>query len=99
MYVMFTFTPHADGGGGFPDASPTIVEICGIAPEEVRDDIWPLLRRIEPDDLTTLRSAIAQGTRDQTPWDVEFRYRHPSKGPIWMRARCTPLTGADGRLQ
>ncbi len=99
MYVMFTFSPRGDGGGAFPDASPTMLEICGIAPEDVREDLWPLLRRIEPDDLTKLRSAIAQGTRDQTPWDVEFRYRHPSKGPIWMRVRCTPLTGADGSLQ
>jgi PAS domain S-box-containing protein len=99
MYVMFTFSPHADGGGAFPDASPTMLEICGIAPEEVRENVWPLLRRIEPDDLAKMRRAIAQSTRDQTPWDVEFRYRHPSKGPIWMRARCTPLTGADGSMQ
>ena len=32
MYVMFTFSPRADGGGAFPDASPTMLEICGIAP-------------------------------------------------------------------
>jgi PAS domain S-box-containing protein len=99
MYVMFTFVPHANGGGAFPDASPTMHEICGIAPEEVRDDAAPLFRRIEPNDQAKLRSAIAQGTRDQTAWDVEFRYRHPSKGVVWMRARCTPLTGADGSLQ
>ena len=99
MYVMFTFVPRADGGGAFPDASPTMLEICGIAPEEVRDDVAPLFRRIEPDDLAKLRGAIAQGTRDRTAWDVEFRYRHPSKGLVWMRARCTPLTGADGSLQ
>ncbi|MGH6918383.1 MAG: PAS domain-containing protein, partial [Geminicoccaceae bacterium] len=99
MYVMFTFTPHADGGGAFPDASPTMVEICGIDPQEVRDDAWPLFRRIEPDDLARLRRAMAEGTRDRTPWDGEFRYRHPTKGLIWMQARCTPLTGADGSLQ
>jgi PAS domain S-box-containing protein len=98
MYVMFTFAPHADGGA-FPDASPTMLEICGIAPEEVRDDIWPLFRRIEPDDLARLRRAIAEGTRERTAWDVEFRYRHPSKGPIWMRTHCTPLIGADGGVQ
>jgi PAS domain S-box-containing protein len=99
MYVMFTFAPHADGGGAFPDASPTMREICGIAPEEVRDDAAALFRRIEPDDLARLRSAIAQGTRDRAAWDVEFRYRHPAKGAIWMRVHCTPLSGADGSLQ
>src|SRR5919108_464971 len=97
MYVMFTFAPHGNGGGAFPDASPTMHEICGIAPEEVRNDAAPLFRRIEPDDLARLRRAIAQGTREQTAWDVEFGYRHPSKGLVWMRARCTPLTGAHGR--
>ncbi|HEX5080259.1 MAG TPA: PAS domain-containing protein [Geminicoccaceae bacterium] len=96
---MFTFVPCADGGGAFPDASPTMVEICGIAPDEVRRDVSPLFRRIEPDDLAQLRRAIAQGTREEAPWDVEFRYRHPSKGLVWMRVRCTPLTGADGSLQ
>jgi PAS domain S-box-containing protein len=99
MYVMFTFSPRPDGGGAFPDASPTMVEICGIAPDEVRDDAGPLFRRIEPDDLAMLRQAIAKATRDRAAWDVEFRYRHPHKGPIRMRAHCTPLAGADGTLQ
>ena len=99
MYVMFTFSPRADGGGSFPDASPTMLEICGIAPEEVRPDASPLFDGIEPDDLAKLRRAIAQGTHDRAPWDVEFRYRHPTKGPVWMRVRCTPLVGQDGSLQ
>jgi PAS domain S-box-containing protein len=99
MYVMFTFAPHANGGGSFPDASPTIAEICGITPDEVRDDVEPLFRRIEPDDRSRLRGAIARATRERSAWDAEFRYRHPSKGLIWMRARCAPLTGADGSLQ
>lgn len=99
MYVMFTYVPHADGDGAFPDASPTMRTILGIAPEKVRDDAWPLFRRVEPDDLARLRSAIAQGTRDGAAWDAEFRYRHPSKGLLWMRVHCTPLIGQDGSLQ
>jgi PAS domain S-box-containing protein len=99
MYVMFTFSPHADGDGAFPDASPTIRGILGLAPEDVRSDAWPLFRRVVPEDLATLRAAIAQGTRDATAWDVEFRYRHPSKGLLCLRAHCTPLIGQDGSLQ
>jgi PAS domain S-box-containing protein len=99
MYVMFCFEPREQGDGAFPVATPTMLEICGIAPAEVREDLWPLFRRIEPDDLGRLRSAIAEAMRDRTPWDVEFRYRHPSKGLLWMRARCTPLAGRDGTLQ
>jgi PAS domain S-box-containing protein len=99
MYVMFTFTPDVRGGGAFPDVSPTIVEICGIEPDEVRADSSLLFDRVESDDLATLRRAIAQGTREQEPWDLEFRYRHPSKGRRWMRARCTPLLGQDGSLR
>jgi PAS domain S-box-containing protein len=96
---MFSFSPGADGGGAFPVASPTMREICGLAPEAVRHDIGPLFDRIEPDDLAALQRAIAQAARDLAAWDVEFRYRHPDKGLIWMRAHCTPLTGEDGRLQ
>ena len=99
MYVMFSFSPRGHGDGAFPVASPTMLETCGIAPDEVRDDVKPLFDRVEPDDLAKLRAAIAQGTRDQSPWDVEFRYRHPSKGLLWMRAHCTPLVGEDGSLQ
>jgi PAS domain S-box-containing protein len=99
MYVMFSFTPRPEGGGAFPVASPTMREICGVAPEEVRHDIGPLFDRIEPEDRVALQQAIAQAARDQAAWDIEFRYRHPVKGPLWMRAHCTPLTGEDGRLQ
>ena len=99
MYVMFSFSPREQGDGAFPVASPTIVEICGIAPEAVRDDVRPLFERIEPDDLAKLRGAIARATRDRTAWDVEFRYHHPSKALLWMRAHCTPLIGQDGSLQ
>jgi PAS domain S-box-containing protein len=99
MYVMFTFSPHADGDGAFPDTSPTIRGILGLAPEEVRTDAWPLFRRVVPEDLAKLRSAIARSTRDATAWDVEFRYRHPRNGLLWMRAHCTPLIGQDGSLQ
>jgi PAS domain S-box-containing protein len=99
MYVMFSFSPGGAGAGAFPVASPTMVEICGIAPEEVREDVEPLFRLIDPQDRAAVHGAIARATRDQISWDVEFRYRHPSKGQIWMRARCTPLTGPDGHLQ
>jgi PAS domain S-box-containing protein len=99
MYVMFSFAPRPGGGGAFAVASPTMREICGLAPEEVRADVGPLFDRIEPEDLAQLRRAIAQATRDRTAWDVEFRYRHPDKGQLWMRAHCTPLTGEDGSLQ
>jgi len=99
MYVMFSFSPHPQGGGAFPVASPTMHGICGVAPEEVRYDIGPFFDRIEPEDRAALQQAIAVATRDQTAWDMEFRYRHPDKGPLWMRAHCTPLIGEDGRLQ
>jgi PAS domain S-box-containing protein len=99
MYGMFTFSPGADGDGAFPDASPTIRDILGLAPDELRSDAWPLFRRIVPEDLARLRAAIAQGTREATAWDVRFRYRHPHKGLLWMRAHCTPLISQNGSLQ
>ena len=99
MYVMFSFTPRPQGGGAFPVASPTMVGICGLSPEEVRHDIGPLFDRIEPDDLARLKRAIAKATRERTAWDVEFRYRHPHKGLLWMRAHCTPLRGPDDTVQ
>ena len=100
MYVMFTFAPRADGGGAFPDASPTMLEICGIAPEEVRDDASPLFRRHRAGRPGEAAPRDRAGhARSDRPGTSSSATATPRKGPIWMRARCTPLTGADGSLQ
>ena len=51
---------------------------------------------------TTWRSCAARSRRARAigpPGTSSSATGTPAKGLVWMRARCTPLTGADGSLQ
>ncbi|MGA2550403.1 MAG: EAL domain-containing protein [Burkholderiaceae bacterium] len=96
--VIFSFRIRADGSACFPFASPAIVDVVGLTPEEVGMDSAPFMLRVHEDDRVWLRIEIERSARDLSPWRGEFRYQHPEKGERWIEASSRPRAKADGSI-
>ncbi len=96
--VIYSFRRRADGTMCMPYVSPRFEEICGIAPEAVRDDIGPVLPRIHPDDLPAFVASIEASAATLSPWRHAFRMEHPVRGTIWIGGHAQPRHDEDGSL-
>jgi PAS domain S-box-containing protein len=94
--VMYTLLLKPDGSSCMTYASPRIEEFCGLGPEEMALDMFKADTRIHPDDVARVRESIAESAQFLSPWHVEFRWRHPAKGDVWVEGRSTPERQPDG---
>ncbi len=96
MAYVFRLSP--DGRGCFPFVSSAIEEIYGLKPDDVKDDITPLLMLLHPDDLAHNEAAIAESARTMTPFHLEYRVCRPGLPVRWLEARSVPEREADGSI-
>lgn len=94
--VICSFRYGPDGRMSMPYASPAIVEVYGLTPEDVVDDAQPIIARTAPEDAMALGESVRQSARDMKPWRAQWRYLHPDKGWIWMEGASVPRREADG---
>lgn len=73
-------------------------DIFGLGPQEISANPGVFLKRLDRGDLKKINEGLSRSTRDLTLWVVEFRFRHPEKGSIWIEARAIPEREPDGRL-
>ncbi len=90
---------EADGRATFPFASPAIIEIYGVPPEQLARDASAAWAAIHPDDTDRLDRETRESARTLQPQHSEFRVRHPAKGEIWVSIHATPERTADGATQ
>ncbi len=57
--------------------------------------LW--LDAVHPDDHDTLRQAL-QGLANGTPYDIEYRFRHPDGSERWVNDRGYPLRDPSGAV-
>jgi PAS domain S-box-containing protein len=88
----FIYSFHLSGPrkGSCPYASAYLQDLCGLSPEDIRDDVSPFFARIHPDDRDHVWSSIHEATRRQQPWRAEFRLFHPDKGEVWIVGLARP---------
>jgi len=96
--VINSFCLRPDGSVSMPYASPRLVEIYGLRPDEVADDAAPVLARVHPDDLPQVQISIAESARTMTPWRDEFRVNNPLRGELWVEGHSVPQREADGSI-
>lgn len=96
--AIYLYRMRPDGTSCFPYASPGIVDICGLQPEEVREDATPGLARVHPDDLERVMATMQASRQTLTLWEHEFRVHHPEKGLVWVEGRSIPSLEADGSV-
>ncbi len=94
--IIGTFHRSSDGAVSLPWASPGDAHYYGVSVEELQRDAGILFERIHPDDLARVQESIAESARTLSPWQCEYRVRHPKKGEIWLEGRSKPSLEADG---
>ncbi len=75
--VVYQFELRPDGATSFPYASEAIRDIFLVSPQEARADAPTALALAHPDDIAALSTSIEVLARTLTPWNHEFRIRHP----------------------
>jgi PAS domain S-box-containing protein len=94
----FTFRWSPGGHGSFPFASPGIENLVGLKPEDVKDDMAPLLALAHPDDAPRILAAIDESARTMMPYHEEARACRPGLPERWTELRAVPLRQADGSV-
>ncbi|MDX1914871.1 MAG: EAL domain-containing protein [Methylophilus sp.] len=96
---IYTLREDANGHFSFPYASVGIEELFGFSPEDVRDDANELRARYHPDDLSRVMAHVEKTKRELSPYCIEIRIIHPTKGLRWIEIRSAPVRLEDGATE
>lgn len=96
--VVYQFQLHSDGRSCFPYASEGLRDVYGLQPEDVKKDASLVFARISPDDLAAVTASIQASAENLSVWHQEYRFLHPTKGPIWLEGRATPQRRSDDSI-
>ncbi len=96
--IIGTFRLDNNGAVSMPWASPGYEQYYGVTVDELQRDAGILFDRVHPEDLARVQESIAESARTLTPWQCEYRVRHPQKGEIWLEGRSKPTREADGAI-
>ena len=96
--VICSFRLDPQGNASMPYASPYIESLYGIKHEAIKDDFSPIFNRIPAEDVGHVQETIYKSAHTFEPWHDVFRYRHPTKGEIWIEGHSVPLRAADGSI-
>jgi|GEM_PF-4420239 len=96
--VVYQFRMDKTGRIAFPSASEGISDICGMAPDAIRDDATPVIATLHPDDRDRVLASIEHSARTMTIWWEQFRVAHPTKGQVWVEGHSKPERWPDGSI-
>ncbi|MDB9509768.1 PAS domain-containing protein [Kamptonema animale CS-326] len=94
--AIYQFRQRSDGSFHFPYSSEGIREICGVSPEEVREDASPAFGAIHPDDCDRVTQSLLESASHLTPWYCEYRACLPDERMLWLVGNATPQREPDG---
>lgn len=96
--MMGSFYLRPDGSTCMPYVSPNIIDLFGLAPEDVADDSRAIFKLYHPDDNDRIFETIAESARTMSVWHQEFRILHPFKGERWMESNTMPQPHPQGGI-
>ncbi|MBN2343470.1 MAG: PAS domain S-box protein [Deltaproteobacteria bacterium] len=88
--VIYQYRLDPDGQSAFPYASPGMIDIYEVTPEEVREDASPVFSRLHPEDIEAVSSKIIESARTLENFYCEFRVILPEKGLQWRWSQAFP---------
>jgi len=96
--MMYQFMRRPDGSYSIPFTTEAIHNTFGCSPDDVREDLSPILKRVFPADRQKFIASIESSAEDLTPWRCEYRVRLPGQPVKWMLGQSTPEKLADGTI-
>ncbi len=96
--MIYSFRMSAEGAFSMPYASAAIFETYGLRPEQVRDDASAAFALINGEDLDGVKKSIQESARNMTPWRMDFRIQHCTKGMIWVEGHSVPEAEPGGSI-
>lgn len=96
--VIYSLQLRANGTFCMPYVSPTFENIYGLNTKAVTEDCQEIFARIHPDDIAHFNVSIALSAETMEPWHTAFRYRHETKGEVWIEGHAMPQREPDGSV-
>jgi diguanylate cyclase (GGDEF)-like protein/PAS domain S-box-containing protein len=93
---LYQYRMHPDGSSHFPFATAGIADIYGCSPEDVAEDVVPVMAALHPDDAARVMQGIFDSRDRLTPWRDRYRVLHATRGVIWVEGDAAPEREADG---
>lgn len=88
--LIFQLQRFPDGRYCMPYASAPLVRFFGCKPEDVVDDIEPILNILHPEDAPFFRSSLRISADDLSEWEQDFRVCLPGGQQRWYSGRASP---------
>ncbi len=95
--ILLQVRMGSDGRATVPYASDALLAIFGIAPQQVRDGIRPLLQLVHEADAVKFRAVMERSARELVPLMLECRMR-TVRGERWMNYQATPVDVGEATL-
>tara|TARA_R110000868_G_scaffold306734_3_gene568115 strand:+ start:42338 stop:44560 length:2223 start_codon:yes stop_codon:yes gene_type:complete len=95
---LFLHEVDEDNTIRFPFASEGIRELFDLSPDDLKDSIKPLMRRVHKEDIKRVLSSIMDSVTFVSDWNCEYRIFHPRKGMRWVRGLAKPEIQKDGSV-
>jgi len=89
---------HSDGYFSFRYCSPNMLDVCGFNPQNLRRDHGLFWHCLDPDEALRLQSELATASNTFHPWQSEFRFHHPTKGPVFLSCLFVPTREISGEI-
>ena len=95
--VLLQFHVDPAGRTRVPYASAALRELFELEPDgPVRQDARLMIERVVPGRRRAVWDSLARGSRELTPWTVEFEIDLPRGGRRWVEGHGTPERLPDG---
>jgi len=89
---------RTDGSISLSECSPAIFDVCGFTAQGLVQDPGLFWHSLDPDQALRLQSDLATASNTFHPWQSEFHYSHPTKGPVFLSCLFVPAREISGEI-
>jgi len=96
--MLYQYVMRPDGTSFLPFTTDGIKAIFGCSPDDVKDNIKPILDAVFHEDKQRFMASIEDSAKHMTPWQCEYRVKVHRKPLRWMWGHSVPERMPDGSI-